>query len=117
MITNALFNYSKKLKVFMGDSGSLIIPLVLIIFVFEGIKINPDQNIIKYLMLIFVYPIFDLVRVVIIRLRNRNSPFIADKNHLHHFVEKKINNHFLSSITLTVLSAIIQCIVYLLIIN
>lgn len=34
MINNALFNYSKKLKVFMGDSGSLIIPLILIIFIF-----------------------------------------------------------------------------------
>tara|TARA_B100000902_G_scaffold314235_1_gene304929 strand:- start:6588 stop:7499 length:912 start_codon:yes stop_codon:yes gene_type:complete len=117
MITNALFNYPKKLKVFMGDSGSLIIPLILIIFIFEGIKINPDQNIIKYLLLIFIYPIFDLVRVVIIRLRNRKSPFIADKNHLHHFVEKKLNNHFLSSITLTVLFTIIQFVIYLLIIN
>jgi UDP-GlcNAc:undecaprenyl-phosphate GlcNAc-1-phosphate transferase len=116
MIANALFNYSKKLKVFMGDSGSLIIPLVLIIFIFEGIKINPDQNIIKYLFLIFMYPLFDLARVVLIRLKIRKSPFIADKNHLHHFLEKKFNNHFYSSLTLAFLSTIIQCLIYLLII-
>lgn len=116
MINNALFNYSKKLKVFMGDSGSLIIPLILIIFIFEGIKINPDQNIIKYLLLIFIYPIFDLIRVVIIRIMTRKSPFIADKNHLHHFLEKKFNNHLYSSITLVLLSTIIQCVIYLLII-
>lgn len=116
MINNALFNYSKKLKVFMGDSGSLIIPLILIIFIFEGIKINPDQNIIKYLLLIFIYPIFDLIRVVMIRIMIRKSPFIADKNHLHHFLEKKFNNHLYSSITLALLSTIIQCVIYLLII-
>lgn len=116
MINNALFNYSKKLKVFMGDSGSLIIPLILIIFIFEGIKINPDQNIIKYLLLIFIYPIFDLIRVVMIRIMIRKSPFIADKNHLHHFLEKKFNNHLYSSLTLALLSTIIQCVIYLLII-
>lgn len=117
MIINSFFNYNKGLKVFMGDSGSLIIPLLLIIFLFEGIKLNPDQNIIKYLFLIFIYPLFDLARVVLIRLKIRKSPFIADKNHFHHFIDKKLNNHLLSSLLITFSVLTIQGLIFFIIIR
>lgn len=87
------FNLSKKDKVFMGDSGSLILPFLLIVFTFQSSYLG-DKNIIKYLFLIFLYPLLDLFRVVLIRLKNKQSPFLPDKNHIHHLLNKKINSHF-----------------------
>lgn len=117
MCVNAFFNFSKKKKVFMGDSGSLIIPILLIIFIFEGLRFSDDQNVIKYLSIIFVYPIIDLIRVVFIRVINKKSPFKADKSHLHHLLEKFINNHAKTSSIIVVTTCIIQLILYKLLIN
>ena len=36
-------------------------------------------------MICCFYPLVDLVRVVIIRVFNKKSPFDADKNHIHHY--------------------------------
>lgn len=91
------FNLRKKGKVFMGDSGSLILPFLIIIFTFQSSYIG-DKNIIKYLFIIFLYPLIDLSRVVLIRLKNKKSPFLPDKNHIHHLLNKKVNSHFKVSI-------------------
>ena len=87
------FNLSKKQKVFMGDSGSLILPLLIIIFTYES-TYSGDRNILKYLFVIFLYPLIDLSRVVLIRLKNKRSPFLPDTNHIHHLLNKKLNSHF-----------------------
>ena len=107
------FNINKKIKVFMGDSGSLIIPVILIFLVNQGILLNEDKNVLKYLALIFIYPIFDLIRVILIRIKTGTSPFKADKNHIHHFINKKIKNHIKSSLIIFSTSLIIQMILIL----
>lgn len=107
------FNLNKKLKIFMGDSGSLILPIILIYFVFYGVEINDDHNIVKYLLLIFIYPIIDLARIIIVRLINKKSPFIADKNHIHHLVNNNFKKHFLSSVIICSCVGIIQLIIIL----
>jgi len=107
MVVNLIFNLKRKEKVFMGDSGSLILPALLIILMFQS-KLSGDQNIIKYLFLIFIYPLTDLIRVVIIRIKNKKSPFLPDKNHIHHLINNKINSHLQSSITIMSIVLIIQ---------
>lgn len=102
-----IFNLNKKVKVFMGDSGSLLIPFLLIVFVFES-SFSGDQNIIKYLGIIFLYPIIDLIRVVFLRLKSKKSPFLADKNHIHHLLNTKINSHFKTSIIIMIFSLLFQ---------
>jgi len=97
VLVTLFFNLSKTSKVFMGDSGSLIIPLLLIIFVFDSNYIG-DENIIKYIIIIFLYPLIDLARIVVIRLLNKKSPFIADKNHIHHLINKRLGSHLKSSL-------------------
>ena len=98
------FNLSKKSKVFMGDSGSLILPFLLIVFSFQSSYLG-DKNIIKYLFLIFLYPLIDLSRVVFIRVKNKKSPFLPDKNHIHHILNKKINSHF--KVSLIIMSVVL----------
>ena len=50
---------------------------------------------IAFVISILFYPIIDIIRVFIIRVSQNKSPFIADKNHIHHVFLKKINNHIL----------------------
>ena len=101
------FNLRKKGKVFMGDSGSLILPLLIIIFIFQS-NYSGDQNTIKYLFIIFLYPLIDLTRVVLLRLRSKKSPFLPDNNHIHHRINNKINSHFKSSLVIMSIVLILQ---------
>ena len=77
----------KKHKIFMGDSGSLVLGYTLaflIILLWNG---NGDANGHKFGMIALstlVIPLFDVVRVIIIRIWNRRNPFLPDKNHIHH---------------------------------
>jgi UDP-N-acetylmuramyl pentapeptide phosphotransferase/UDP-N-acetylglucosamine-1-phosphate transferase len=97
VLITLVFNLKKQGKVFMGDSGSMIIPLLIIVFIFQS-TYPGDKNTIKYLFIIFLYPLIDLVRVVLLRLYSHKSPFLPDKNHIHHIINKKINSHFKSSL-------------------
>ena len=76
-------------KIFMGDAGSLslgfILGFLLIKFAMHNPSVMPYRNdslIISYTLLIV--PTFDVVRVIIARLRSRRPLFGADKNHIHH---------------------------------
>ena len=90
----AFFRYnvfSNKNKIFMGDTGSLVIGLLISILVihFNELNIYPDF---KYAIKsapavsigILAVPLFDTLRVMFIRIKNKKSPFQPDKNHVHH---------------------------------
>lgn len=76
-------------KIFMGDTGSLTIGIML---VFLSIKIfNIDLNGMEgagnlFILAIapIIVPCFDVVRVFFHRVRNGNNPFLPDKCHIHH---------------------------------
>jgi len=95
------FNFRNKNKVFLGDSGSLFLGGVVSIYVIyiltNNYIIRPefDMHKIAFVISILFYPIIDIIRVFTIRVSNNKSPFIADKNHIHHLLLKKINKHVL----------------------
>jgi UDP-GlcNAc:undecaprenyl-phosphate/decaprenyl-phosphate GlcNAc-1-phosphate transferase len=79
-------------KLFMGDSGSLIIGLVVFVLAVKMIEF-PVQRILPTMkqvskpvlaMAILSYPLIDTLRVFTIRMFQGRSPFSADKNHIHH---------------------------------
>ena len=71
-------------KIFMGDTGSLFLGFVLGALA-VALTYGSDNAYAKTLPLLLVgLPIFDTIMVMIIRLYNRQSPFNADRNHLHH---------------------------------
>lgn len=85
------FNFSPA-KIFMGDSGSLTIGCVISVLAIKMIE-TPASSIPKELlghsvpvltMAIMVYPLIDTLRIFVVRAKNGQSPFSADKNHLHH---------------------------------
>jgi UDP-GlcNAc:undecaprenyl-phosphate GlcNAc-1-phosphate transferase len=84
------FNLSKK-KIFMGDSGSLFLGFLLVTL---GIKFMEEQGSSQngyaygFLLLVsfFSIPVLDSLRVYLGRIKQGNSPFKADKSHLHHLL-------------------------------
>jgi UDP-N-acetylmuramyl pentapeptide phosphotransferase/UDP-N-acetylglucosamine-1-phosphate transferase len=109
------FNFKKKTKVFLGDGGSLLLGTVASVYIFYvlGIdfKFENDISLNKALfsILILLYPLLDLLRVFIIRLKNKKSPFEPDQNHIHHFLVSKYNQ-------LQTLILIISCDIFLFVI-
>jgi len=88
------YNWSIKNKIFMGDTGSLIVGFLLSFFAVKYIVLNSaylynpqlgnDAPILA--MLILILPLFDTLRMFIIRLLAKKSPFEGDRNHLHHII-------------------------------
>ena len=81
--------FSKRRKIFMGDSGSLTIGFILAVLFTKLSMNNPlvmeydsQRMMMAYSMLIV--PCFDVVRVVLVRLRQRKHIFSPDRNHIHH---------------------------------
>jgi len=83
--------YGKEHKIFMGDTGSLLLGTIITILVIRFNEFNIDQTqpyaissapVISFGIL--SYPLIDTVRVMAIRIKHRRSPFSADRNHLHH---------------------------------
>ena len=104
-----IFNYNPA-KIFMGDTGSLIIGLLNAIFVVKFISVASDPVSVLPLasapaigFAILIVPLFDTLRVVSLRILNRRSPFSPDRNHIHHFLLDLGMNH--KMITLTCLAA------------
>ena len=93
------FNFKKKRKIFLGDAGSLFLGGVNIIFLFHILSPDValgnlnDTNKVLLLFTVLFYPLVDLIRVVIIRIKNKKSPFTADQNHLHHWLVSKSLSH------------------------
>ncbi len=94
------FNFRKTKKIFLGDSGSYLLGGIIAIYVLDilsiGYRIRPefDINKIIYVISILVYPIIDIIRIFTLRLINKRSPFVADKNHIHHNLLGFSKSHF-----------------------
>ena len=97
------FNFRKKNKVFLGDSGSLFLGGIISIYVIRILTnnyiIKPEFDLHKILFVISIlfYPIIDIIRIFFLRLIKGKSPFIADKNHIHHLILSKTSNHLIST--------------------
>lgn len=85
------FNFSVENKLFMGDSGSMVVGFVIIYLAIRFLQVIPGEvsgvilpnKFILILGLLF-FPILDTLRVFVIRILNKKSPFKADRNHIHH---------------------------------
>lgn len=77
------YNYTKA-KIFMGDSGALLCGFLVAVFALELIEFNEVKNAPNISIAIIFLPIFDTIRVAVIRIFSGKSPFSPDKNHVHH---------------------------------
>jgi UDP-N-acetylmuramyl pentapeptide phosphotransferase/UDP-N-acetylglucosamine-1-phosphate transferase len=92
LIAFILFNWQPS-SIFMGDTGALMVGLLLSFLTIRFINLNyalPLEHPFRFAasistaVAVLVVPIFDTLRVIVLRLKNGQSPFRADRNHLHH---------------------------------
>lgn len=81
-------------KIFMGDTGALLLGLVCSILTIEFIELHNELGDNNWAfaaapsmaIAILILPLFDTLRVFTIRLFNGKSPFHPDRNHIHHMM-------------------------------
>ena len=108
LIAFLIFNHHPA-KIFMGDSGSLMIGLVNSILVIKFITVADSASVAFPIassaavgFAILIVPLLDTLRVFSIRIFGRRSPFTPDRNHVHHLLLDTGLNH--SKVTLTCLT-------------
>lgn len=90
LIAFLLYNiFGNTNKIFMGDTGSLILGTIIAILTMHFNIFYPDPNIAAHglpavSIAIIIVPLIDTIRVFIIRISQKRSPFSPDKNHIHH---------------------------------
>ena len=84
---NVYGNVQRGNKIFMGDTGSLtlgyLVSFLLIYMAGEADILFPREMLVIGLSTMLI-PMFDIVRVVMARIRNHRNPFLPDTNHIHH---------------------------------
>lgn len=81
LVAFLLFNWNPA-KIFMGDSGSLALGMVIVILSIHALQYITPASV----LLIIALPILDTFIVMRRRVQRGESPFKADKNHMHHFL-------------------------------
>lgn len=76
-------------KIFMGDTGSLTLGYIISFLAIKYSQNNPEvtpytENAFMIAFSSIIIPIFDVIRVILVRIRNKKNIFEPDKNHIHH---------------------------------
>ena len=105
------YNLSKSNRIFMGDTGSMLIGFILTFMVIRFLYISGLPNYRLYtapvlLLYIFCIPVIDTLSVICIRLINKKSPLSADKNHLHHQILNLGFNHIQTTFILVIVNIV-----------
>lgn len=108
-LTGFLWYNRSPAKIFMGDTGSMIVGIVLSILSIKFIEMNRIMEVhdpYKVLSVpvitigILIIPLFDTLRVFSIRILQGKSPLAADRNHIHHMLLDLGFSHMKSSFIL-----------------
>ncbi len=118
-----IFNHHPA-KIFMGDTGSLLIGLINIVLLIKLINLSIPNNVEvinpKFLIsggpivgLAFLFiPLFDTARVFSLRIFKGRSPFSPDRNHIHHILLDKGLSHNRITLVLSLVSIFLIAITF-----
>lgn len=107
--------FGNREKIFMGDSGSLLLGYLLTAFVFHFCEINAYHAVPQALHMsaapavaicVLTVPVFDTIRVSLTRIKQHRSPFNPDKNHIHHLLLRTGLNHIQTTCVLLSVSVL-----------
>ena len=102
-------------KIFMGDSGSLLLGYLLTACVFHFCEMNAYHEVPEAFHMnaapavaicVLTVPIFDTIRVSLTRIKQHRSPFKPDKNHIHHLLLRTGLNHIQTTCVLLSVSLV-----------
>jgi len=119
------FNFSKSLmrKIFMGDTGSLFIGFMIGFLALKALSMNPAQvaqlnllpeNLPAVIVVILSIPIFDTLRIMLVRKMAGQKIFAPDRNHVHHILIDLGFTHLKTSLFLSAVLVVLICSAYVL---
>ena len=88
------FFFNVKGRYFLGNSGSLLLGTFIsltTIYLYNDNLYSKERISVENIVLIFLIPGLDMMRLFIIRISNNKNPFIGDRNHFHHYLIKNIS--------------------------
>lgn len=98
--------FSKRYKSFMGDSGSLVLGLFIFVAVSDDEISLVDGSLLvdsysfSFVIAVLSYMLFDIVRVVLMRVVQHKPPYKGDRTHLHHIYVDMGMSHFMAVIVI-----------------
>jgi len=111
--------FGKTNKIFMGDTGSLLLGFALTVLIFRFNELNALPYIKPHFtagpafsFAVVIIPMFDTLRVFTIRILRGNSPFKADRRHLHHILLDLGFTHLQSTLLLITINLIFVAFAY-----
>ncbi len=107
-------------KIFMGDTGSLVLGFVIAVLCIRLIQLNigvqspilPHAPV--FALSVVAIPVFDTLRVFSLRIWSGRSPFSPDKNHIHHLLTNNGWSHSLAAKLLCGVHAVVLVLGYFL---
>src|SRR6201989_2056262 len=114
-----IFNFQPA-KIFMGDTGSLLLGTINAILVLKFINVAnlaevrfPIAASPAVGFTILMIPMMDTIRVFCIRILHRRSPFSPDRNHIHHLLLDRGFSHRAITLTLVAVNFVVVVAVFL----
>lgn len=110
-------------KIFMGDTGSTLIGFVMALLamkLIESVRVLPKDHTYKILSVpvftctILIIPLFDTLRVFIVRMLQGKSPFRPDRNHIHHILIDLGLSHLQATVCLVLFTVLMILLILLL---
>jgi UDP-N-acetylmuramyl pentapeptide phosphotransferase/UDP-N-acetylglucosamine-1-phosphate transferase len=107
--------FGKKSKMFIGDGGTLMLGVAMVIMLFNVLYDNTDcskweqegMGLVPFTLAVMAIPVFDTLRVMSVRMLRNRSPFKPDKTHLHHlFIDMKFS-HIGTTVAILTINTII----------
>ena len=119
------YNFSKRKKLFMGDAGSLFIGFWIAYFLIIYLTTSSTSDLATVFSIkienfpvlaisMINIPVLDTLRVMLVRVLKKKSPFSADRNHLHHIILDKGISHLNAGLLLSFLNWFNCIIIFLL---
>ncbi|MBL7843905.1 MAG: undecaprenyl/decaprenyl-phosphate alpha-N-acetylglucosaminyl 1-phosphate transferase [Cyclobacteriaceae bacterium] len=114
LIAFLIFNWEPS-KIFMGDTGALVVGMMLSITAIHFINYNdnlPADHAFRFTgsvapaICFIIVPLVDTMRIFILRLARKQSPFTPDKSHIHHSIMRLGFSHSKTTILLSAVQAL-----------
>ncbi len=113
---NVFGNPNRGKKIFMGDTGSLTIGLLLVFLGLTLLHYAPESvplfhtNPLIFAVSPLLIPCFDVVRVFMRRIRSHGNPFLPDKTHIHHKLLKLGLPQRVAMVIIVISAVVFSCI-------
>lgn len=111
LVAFLIYNFNPA-SIFMGDTGSLVVGLILSVLAIKFIGLSfeslpfefPYASSPAMAIAILIIPLVDTFRIFLVRILNGKSPFEADRNHIHHNLLDMGMTHREATLTLYVVN-------------